>query len=336
MENVPQHIDDLIARILAEEGSAEDKAVLEAWLKVSEENRRYFRSFELLFKGASAGRQRQNFDTDAAWNALRERIRKSPRKIPAAWFERRSFPRYWQAAAALILILVAGYLAVRQQKTEADLEMTLQSGETTRQDTLPDGSRAFLNTSTLLGYRYVASAHQRRLTLEGEAYFEVGPAEDSPFIIECSDVFIEDIGTTFNVRAYPDAATVEVFVETGEVKLYTLVDPGLHLIAGETGMYNRDTREFTKSESPGENILSYKTRVFSFSDRDLRTVVEDLNRAYTTQLTLGNEGLGDCRLNVTFREESIDAIADIIAETLGLTVTRENGAIIFEGKGCAQ
>lgn len=334
MENVPQHIDELIARFLAGEANAEEKASLEAWLNTGEENRRYYRSFEILFKGASASRRRQEFDTDAAWNSLREKIRRPPAGRSVAMQSRGSVSRYWKAAAALVLIMVAGYLLVVRQQRESPVSMIVESGQMTRQDTLPDGSTAFLNASTILEYHYVPKDRSRRLTLEGEAYFEVGQAEDSPFIIECADVLIEDIGTAFNVRAYPDATTVEVFVETGEVKLYTMLDPGLHLTAGETGTYNRRTREFTKSEMQDENILSYKTRVFNFSDRDLRSVVENLNRVYTIGLKLGNEKLGNCRLDVAFRDESIEAIADIIAETLGLSVTRGNGEIILDGKGC--
>lgn len=333
MENVPQHIDELIARVLAGEANAEEKASLEEWLHGGEDNRRYFRSFEILFEGATAARQRQEFDTDAAWNSLRQKIRKSGTVRSVTMPEKQSVSWYWKAAAALVLMMAVGYLIIKQQ-SEASVAMTVESGQMTRQDTLPDGSTAFLNASTILEYHYIAEERSRKLTLKGEAYFEVGHAEDSPFIIECADVFIEDIGTTFNVRAYPDSATVEVFVETGEVKLYTMLDPGLHLTAGETGIYNRHTSEFTKSEMQDENILSYKTRAFNFSNRDLRSVVEDLNRAYSTKITLANAKLGNCRLDVAFRDESIEAIADIIAETLGLTVSRGNGDIILDGTAC--
>lgn len=335
MENVPEHIDELIAKSLAGEAGPDERATLGQWVNASEDNRRYFRSFEILFDGAAAGKQKQQFDTDAAWNALREKVRQSSSDPSVVDSEKASRSWYWKAAAAILLIMAAGYLVIRQSP-ENPVTVTVESGAETLLDTLPDGSTAFLNASSTLAYEYTVRDESRRLTLKGEAYFSVDHAEESPFIIECAGVFIKDLGTTFNVRAYPESPTVEVYVESGEVAFYTESDDGLYLRAGETGTYTRRTGTFIKSSSHDENILSYKTRIFNFSDADLRSVVEDLNKVYPTKVRLDNEKLGNCRLNVTFREESIEDITGIIAETLGLSATKGNGEIILGGAGCEQ
>jgi hypothetical protein len=44
--------------------------------------------------------------------------------------------------------------------------------------------------------------------------------------------------------------------------------------------------------------------------------------------------LTSCRLTVTFEDETIDEIADVIAETLGLTVSKSANAIILKGPAC--
>jgi hypothetical protein len=62
-------------------------------------------------------------------------------------------------------------------------------------------------------------------------------------------------------------------------------------------------------------------------------VVESLNEVYETKIQLrGN--LKSCRLNVTFKNEPIESIAEIIAETLNLKITFSEKEILLEGSGC--
>jgi ferric-dicitrate binding protein FerR (iron transport regulator) len=201
---------------------------------------------------------------------------------------------------------------------------------------LPDGSVAFINKNSTLSYVYSPLKKQRKVKLTGEAFFDIKHEEEQPFIIETDDVFIEDIGTTFNVKAYPDSITVEVFVETGEVAFYTNDNPGIRLTEGQTGIYNRATKTFAKFLESDTNKLAYKTGIFTFHDTDLEAVIVSLNKVYDKKLSLKNDALKTCRLNVSFRNESIEDIVEILAETLGLTITNTENEIILDGKGCSE
>src|SRR4029077_17656407 len=101
------------------------------------------------------------------------------------------------------------------------------------------------------------------------------------------------------------------------------------------------------------NSLSYKTKIFSFNNTDLGSVVDKLNEVYDSKIRLANEALRDCHLTVNFNDDKLDTVIDILAETLNLTVTRPNqpvgptpdhrqaGAgpsgqeIILDGEGCS-
>lgn len=65
-----------------------------------------------------------------------------------------------------------------------------------------DGSRAMLNAETRIKYPRKFGFSERKVELEGEAFFEVSPNKDRPFIVDLKDVSVKVLGTTFDVKAY--------------------------------------------------------------------------------------------------------------------------------------
>jgi hypothetical protein len=61
--------------------------------------------------------------------------------------------------------------------------------------------------------------------------------------------------------------------------------------------------------------------------------VNDLNNVYEKKIILP-EHLNKCRLTVDFANEDIDEIANVIAETLGLTIRKTDKEIFLEGSRC--
>jgi ferric-dicitrate binding protein FerR (iron transport regulator) len=240
----------------------------------------------------------------------------------------------WRVAASITVVLGIGFLAYRLMNPNAVKSMEVVAQKETKADTLPDGSGVFLNKKTELAYTYDKTKKNHVVKLKGEAYFNIHHDDDKTFIIDAAGVLIRDIGTSFNVKAYPEDNTVEVVVEEGKVMFYTDTDTGIYLSANGKGIYNKTTKTFS-IEQPEENVLAYKTRFFSFSDTDLRTAVEALNNVYDKKIVL-SENLYSCHLTVSFNNEDIDEIAEIMAETLGLTIKNSANEIRLEGAGCEQ
>lgn len=324
------HIDDLIGKYLAGEATGTERAELDQWIASNESNKKYFRQVQLVFERAGKTPATQSFDVDAAWRKLESNIRKGGgRSI--------SFPLYWNTLRIAAILLVAvglGYF-IYQSFNQPPETMAIVADDSIVRDSLPDGSLAVLNRNSSIEYEYNRSSNQRKVVLAGEAFFDVKHDEERPFIIEAGDVIIEDVGTTFNVKATPESTTVEVFVESGEVAFYTLDNKGLNLVAGETGVYNRDSKSFSRSLTIDTNRLAYKTGIFTFRNSDLGSIIEDLNAVYDMKVKLGNDALKNCRLNVTFRNERIEDIVEIIAETLSLSVRQEGGDYVLDGISCS-
>lgn len=331
VENVLNDMDDLIGKVLAGEATAQEQERVMLWRNQQEANEKYFQQLKEIFEKAGAAVVQLEFDTDAAWNKVKNQISRKKDKVVPITRDHYFSP----LRLAATILLVAGISAVIYLLTAPPLQtLALISEKTTRQDTLPDGSTAFLNKKTELQYEYNPRAKTRKVKLKGEAFFTIKHEEEKPFIIEADEVLVRDIGTEFNLKAYPGKDTIEIVVTHGEVQFYTLQDPGLNLKAGEKAIYSKRAREFYRIEKPDTNTLAYKTKVFSFNNTDLLSVVTLLNEVYDSKIILANEALHSCRLTANFKEDNPEIIVEVIAETMGLQLIKKDGRFILDGKGC--
>ncbi|HZY81820.1 MAG TPA: FecR domain-containing protein [Cyclobacteriaceae bacterium] len=325
-------IDDLIGKVLSGEATPEEIREVEDWRKASSDNEKYYVDMQMIFTRASGNRVKMDFDTDAAWKKVKSRL---GTKVVAMPDTRQTNWSALRIAASIVLVLTVGIFAWRWFNQPIET-LAVVSENTVVENTLPDGSTAVLNKRSSITYEYNPKEKTRKVKLKGEGFFEVKHEEEKPFLIETEETLVRDIGTAFNIKSYPDKDTVEVVVQEGVVQFYTLNDPGLTISAGETGIYSKRSKFFTKLAKADTNVLAYKTRVFNFNATDLRTAVNQINEVYDSHILLGNTEIGNCQLTVTFRDNKIDEMVDIIAETLGVTVERnDRNEIILNGK-CQQ
>lgn len=329
MEEEKEHIDILIAKVALGEATPEEIVELFDWEHLSEENARYVAEGSKVFDHIA----QVDVDADAAWLKLKKRIdegdetpvvpmRPGPRKI-----------NWYLAAAASVAILLGAFFLFKTLNSDGVInQSTLTAEATTLQDTLADGSIAFLNKNTQV--TYIETKSERTVKLKGEAFFTIKHDEEKPFIIEANRVFIKDIGTAFNVNS-KDNGNVEVYVESGIVDFYSTNNKGIRLNAGEKGIYIAAGQTFSKvADIIDPNAVAYKTRRFSFSATKLSSVVAQLNTVYDTPVVIASEAIKDCPITVKFDNEELDTIIDIITQTLNIKAVRENGKIVLLGTGC--
>ncbi len=139
---------------------------------------------------------------------------------------------WFRAAAAIVVIAVAAILyymmpekPVKPGLSHKENEVVTQPhSKTTLQ--LADGTKVWLHSNSKLVYDNESFGQEnRRVTLIGEAYFDVVKNTAIPFIINTGQVNITVKGTAFNVKAYPKDKTVETTLVRGLVEITTVQDP---------------------------------------------------------------------------------------------------------------
>lgn len=317
-------IDELIGKYLAGEASAVETQQVTQWCAQSAENQKYFEHLQFIFQKASLANDTSTYNADLAWRNVHTQLHTSPKTSFTQW-------PLLRIAASVLFISALGIWAYQQFLSPVE-RTQLASTTSVVQDSLPDGTKVALNKQTAISVTYNAKKKQGRITLTGEAQFEIKHEANKELIIETGEVLIRDIGTIFNVKAYPESKTIEVTVQEGEVQFYTQQNKGIFIQAGDKGIYNKQTRTFIK-ERADTNVVSYATKLFVFEETDLQTVVEQLNAIYEKKIILG-KNLEQCRVTVNFQNEEIETIAEILAETLNLRISTTATEIMLEGEGC--
>ncbi len=326
--NTPQHdIDELIARAVAGEATPDEQQTLAAWIAQHPDNARYANQLRTIFVRA-AHVPELKVNTEAAWQKVKGKIQPAKPVVPLwAW------PRISRLAAGLALMAGGTYLAIQFFAAPIQTQQLAALPET-RTEKLLDGTQTVLNRNTELVYTFNPRKKERKVALQGEAFFDIQPRPGEAFTLEAGELRVRDIGTSFNVRALPQRDTIEIVVETGLVQAYTDIDRGILIRASEKGYYRKSTKTFWKEDTRDPNDLAYKTKVLVFNNTDLRTVVKTINAVYGARVTI-KATIENCRITAEFKDQKLDFVLDVIAETLGLSI-EQRGPKDFElhGSGC--
>lgn len=159
---------------------------------------------------------------------------------------------------------------------------------------LSDGTQIWLNAQTRFTYPVAFGKGERRVRLEGEAYFEVMPGK-SCFIVETQRMQVRVLGTSFNVNAYPDdKATLTTLLE-GKVEVSAgggnrILQPG-EQASRETG----ETGEIRVNRVNAQHYIQWKEGYFSFRNSTLEEIMHVLARWYDMEYEFDSPDLKELR-----------------------------------------
>lgn len=159
---------------------------------------------------------------------------------------------------------------------------TARGGQT--QVKLADGSRVWLNTASSLKFPTIFTGADRVVDLEGEAYFEIAPHPNRPFIVRVNGSRVEVIGTHFNIMAYTDEEEQQTTLLEGAVKVSKgsasrILQPGQQAVLDNV----KSTLSINK-EVDAEEVLAWKNGLFEFNSLDIRAVLRQVSRWYNVKV----------------------------------------------------
>lgn len=141
--------------------------------------------------------------------------------------------------------------------------------------TLADGTKVWVNALSQLKFPAQFSTKERRVFLEGEAYFEVIPNTDHPFIVESRGNEIKVLGTHFNINSYSDhvrttlaEGRVEVRQNEQRVELY----PGEYASSFKDNLF--------KGKADLAHDLAWHNNEFYFKKETIVNIAHQLSRWY--------------------------------------------------------
>ncbi len=331
MNNSDFDIDLLISRSLHGEASTVEEKNLVDWLSLSDDNKAYYEKSKKAFTLAKNHFKRKTpepaINLDKEWNHFLKQIdtKNNVRTLaPVRWA---------RLAAALLILVVSGFII--NYFISANRNTIIETTGEIKEVTLPDGSQVTLNRNTTISYTKDFNKTSRKIVLDGEAFFNVERDEQKPFIISVKETTVEVLGTSFNIQGYSSNEELEVVVSTGLVK-FSVPDlkRGVTLRAGERGVFSESDGQLAQQPNENVNFLAWKTKKIIFVGSDLRYVIESLNKIYNSHITLIAEVPDTCLVTVTFENQDLEAVLNVLKTTLNLTYRIQNGEIEITHAGC--
>lgn len=148
--------------------------------------------------------------------------------------------------------------------------------------TLPDGSKVWLNAASSLRYP-TAFTDTRSVELNGEAYFDIAPDASHPFIVSHGKTVVEVLGTTFNMMAYTDEASIRTTLLSGAVKVN-----GQKLTPGQCASITNGQLRI-EEEVNTEAAVAWKNGYIQFEGNDIRSAMRQISRWYDVEVTYKGE-----------------------------------------------
>jgi len=331
-------IDDLITRCLAGEASGDEQRQLTTWIERSEENKQHYlhmsQSLELAGQYFSNSGNELSVDVEQEWNRFVREINRTKKGREVAMGQAKKPTVGWLKIAAALLVLVASGLLIRYFISQNTI-ITYKTTANTLTVNLPDGSRVELNRNSELSYAPSFDDQRREVILKGEAFFDVSHNPQKPFIIQVDEARVEVLGTSFNIRGANENNNVEVTVQTGTVKLSGPDKTGtVKLKAGEKGIYSRESGSTVQQTNDDVNFLAWKTQKIIFNNASLQTVAATLSHVYGKAIVITTSVPASCSVTVTFDHQTLEAVLNVLKDTLNLTYREMVNQIEITQVGC--
>ena len=193
--------------------------------------------------------------------------------------------------------------------------------------TLSDGTRVHLNAETRLTYPVCFSSKERIVQIEGEAYFDVAPDKEHPFIVKTSHTSIRVTGTSFNVRAYADEDTESTTLISGTVRINSRNEE-FELVPNQHYTYNKNTGTNTVANVNTDLYTSWESGSFIFLNVPLENVMSYLSKWYGFQYSFEDEAAKQVRIGAYLnRYANMNPIIDMITELNLVNIKQREGIL---------
>ena len=319
---------EIIVKYLNNQCSEGEQVLVEAWYK----------SFEHNPDGIS---DLSDDDCEELIQRVRQNIAQKIKPIqiytPQRWV-------WYASGVAAILLIVIGLSFYFNPKTtnnlariKSDIPLSdwakyENSSAKMLKISLPDGSMVWLQPKTQLSYNQSDRVY-RQVNLRGEAFFDVKRDEARPFLIYSGKMTTKVLGTSFNVKAYPETEQFEVSVVTGKVSVMNESEKEVFVTPKQQVILENKSDILTINELPKNKTFYWELASLTFDNTSMQEVVSNIENNFNVKIDI-SPPLKTCRLSGNFNQEHLSTILEIICKSIDAEYVMDGQEIYLRGEGC--
>lgn len=317
---------NLISRIITRQANIAEKEEFYNYLANNKQEEKLF--YELKGLWLRTTLHKKNIDLDAEFKILWNRIQLNTKPSKVNLFK----PLLEYAAVALLLLSIGGLLQYSFSKygkwgkeyfvdTHPQINQEISTIFGTRSKIqLPDGTTVHLNSGSKLVFPTEFCGDTRKVELVGEAFFDVRPDPNKPFIVKTKAINIRVLGTSFNLKAYPESNETSTTLVHGKVVMETesagVSKQVAELLPSDRAVYLKDSQSIrlTKEEDL-DKFIAWKDGKLVFFDDPISEVAEKLGIWYNVDVKIGSTSLMKYRFTATFTDEPIEQVLELLSKS---------------------
>lgn len=234
------------------------------------------------------------------------------------------------AAAVVIAVLLTwtvmheGKSAVNEKITIAYEEFVTPAGQRAMVK-LYDGTVVWLNARTSIRYPNVFMGDERRVELNGEAYFEVAHDAEKPFVVSTERLDIKVLGTEFNVSAYKGRNEFSTSLVDGSLKIYNKNNENNALFVEPYEWVELVDNRLVKKHFDSMEFLLWKDGIYAFDDIRFLDIIKKLELYYETTIDVENKKLGIYKFTGKFRQrDGVESVLKTMQKISYFTYTKDD------------
>lgn len=238
------------------------------------------------------------------------------------------------AASVSILFVVAFVLRLAWQPAlPSTLTYVTRAGETSTV-VLPDSSVVTLHFSSTLVVPVPFSGDERSVKLTGEAFFNVTPDKEKPFVVSSGKLITTVVGTSFNVREIPGIPS-SVSVATGAVTV-RLSDSqaGDEMLLHPSEEALLTGNQLHKRRVNLSDVGAWTDGMLVFDNISMAEVAAELERWYGVRVIFRQDKLKHCFVRAKYRSDSLSSLLDNLSVVLNMEYSIEGTTVVLDGGEC--
>lgn len=306
--------DDLLVKYLLGEASITESQQVEHWVKSHSDNSKKLEDFRIILSKSKLEID-STIDERSALSRLNIRL-ESETKV-----KQLGYLPILRWVAVLVVFFSASWFFYSNLIAN---KLSVNSNGATLTQVLPDGSTSILNKQSSLSFVGGFFNKTRKVKLAGEAFFKVESNKSKPFIIDVNGIQVTVVGTAFNVKN--TGKETIVIVESGVVSVKSQQDSIL-LTAGERVIVKQNQPFLNKEQNKGKLYNYYYSNELVCEATPLEELVSVLNEKFKVNIIIANPAIKSLPISTTFKNEPLQQILNVIAETFNIKIENGKGII---------
>lgn len=300
----------IIAKLSNTITEADDRS-LEKWLQ-DDLHKEIFLSLVEIWNTVQSKVREYEPDEDYYWTFISNRINKIEKKKKTRHFFINRMMRIGVAASLLLIIGFSLFVYLMPMEKQINQLPVYSSLEGKTKILLTDSTVVWLKKNSTLACLSDFSGKERRVKLNGAAFFEVKSDKKHPFIVEAQDLNIKVHGTKFVVSASQSQENVVVGLEEGSVELISPTIKSQFIVPGEVAEYNKGTGQLDIKEEDTTIYNSWMLNNISFNGSTLEYICKILSFRFDKSIKVDPSIATRYRYMFQLHDETLDELLDML------------------------